>query len=283
MPIPEAPTSTPMQLALPTPSDVNDEEMQAPMGIQPPAMQRTNRWEEPHPGQRFSFPPLGNAGGVAGEHYHNVLGVYTRIGMAVKGYKPYPSRGRVPGPANYRRLQRPRIRQSSLRALRIPASINKINNNLGAPVRAPQSQSSSTAPMLTRPSSDILASTELAVPRLEVDPAYEETSESEGLDRPLSYAAKTVTSSELSSPRLSMTDFSNHLNIAFGAGDYEPGELKCLRTQEYQSDGPDEDPYGWEAELDRKLQCSTLEYHRAGGAKRSLLHRVFSLGPRNMP
>ena len=102
------------------------------------------------------------------------------------------------------------------------------------------------------------------------------------MERPLSCAIETMTSSEQSSPRLSMTDFSNHLNVAFDAGDSDSSELKCFQAQEYHQAAPGEDPYGWEAELDRKLQCSVLEYRRAGGAKRSLLHRVFSFGPRNM-
>lgn len=52
---------------------------------------------------------------------------------------------------------------------------------------------------------------------------------------------------------------------------------------------PDEDPYGWEAELERRLPLSqaeadvcypTQQYRRAGGAKRTLLQWVLNLGPR---
>ena len=41
---------------------------------------------------------------------------------------------------------------------------------------------------------------------------------------------------------------------------------------------PYEDPYGWEAEIDRRLQLigrSAAEFRGTRNAKRSLLHRVF--------
>lgn len=106
--------------------------------------------------------------------------------------------------------------------------------------------------------------------------------------RPVSCAVETIDSSDLSSPRLSMTDFSNHLNIAFGGVD--DTDVECLNPDIYHLGAAAEDPYGWEAELDHKLINSghgfvptlhTLQYRRAGGTKRSLLHRVFSLGPRD--
>lgn len=124
---------------------------------------------------------------------------------------------------------------------------------------------------------------ELRVPPLEVDPAFE-LAEADST-RPVSCAIETIASSELPTPRLSITDFSNHLNLTFDAGKFEGGHPTCLSPEGYQG-LPGEDPYGWEAELERKDHHSgdsyfpTFHYRRAGGAKRSLLHRVFSLGPR---
>jgi len=57
---------------------------------------------------------------------------------------------------------------------------------------------------------------------------------------------------------------------------------------------PDPDPYGWEAELEKRVvpssgdiglgltdysPVSVLQYRRAGGAKKTLLQRVLSFGP----
>jgi hypothetical protein len=61
---------------------------------------------------------------------------------------------------------------------------------------------------------------------------------------------------------------------------------------DYDSDdGDDPDPYGWEAELEKRgaspavglgvpAECyPVLQYRRAGGAKKTLLQRVLSFGP----
>lgn len=231
-----------------------------------------NDWEEPHPGKRFSFPLVGSAGGSAGDQ---VMGLY-KIGMAAKGYTPYSNRGRASGP---RRLNRPRLRGGApLKPLRVTT-----NFQFSAPVHTSQSNSSSDAPILKSSSSDV-PTTEYCGRTLEVDLAYADAENR--IQRPMSCAIETLTSSELSSPRLSMTDFSNHLNIAFGGGKFDGGEAKCVSPVAYERVTPDQDPYGWEAELNRKFVASDFcpsayQYRRAGGAKRSLLHRVFSLGPRS--
>ncbi|KAK0705153.1 hypothetical protein B0H67DRAFT_604075 [Lasiosphaeris hirsuta] len=235
-------------------------------------MHEMNDWEEPHPGKRFSFPLAGNASGSAGDQ---VMGLY-KIGMAAKGYTPYPNRGRTPGP---RRLNRPRLRGGApLKPLRVTT-----NFQLSVSAHTPQSNSSSDTPIL-KSSSNKGPTAEYCSKPLEVDPAYVDAENR--IQRPVSCAIETLASSELSSPRLSMTDFSNHLNIAFGGGKFDSGEVKCVSPMAYERVTSNEDPYGWEVELNRKFVASDFcpsayQYRRAGGAKRSLLHRVFSLGPRS--
>jgi len=119
---------------------------------------------------------------------------------------------------------------------------------------------------------------------MEVDTTFDEATDTDGFSRPLSCAIETVTSSALSSPQLSVTDFSNHLNIAFEAGTFERSRTKPGNNSGdyFHIPTPESDPYGWEAELGKKLTCSELEYQRTGGTRKSLLHRVFSLGPRGV-
>ncbi|KAK0626189.1 hypothetical protein B0T14DRAFT_562123 [Immersiella caudata] len=202
------------------------------------------------------------------------MGAHNKIGMAAK-YAPYSSRTGNFGP---RRLIRSRLRPTSFKALRIP-SINRHNQPTSPPPYTPQSNAPSTAPIFKR-----RASIEFAGTNMEVDTFFEEATDTDGFSRPLSCAIETVTSSELSSPQISVTDFSNHLNIALEAGRFNPSVAHpgSISREYLRASTPDGDPYGWEAELSKKLTCSELEYRRAGGARKSLLHRVFSLGPRGV-
>ncbi|KAK0651386.1 hypothetical protein B0T16DRAFT_453862 [Cercophora newfieldiana] len=119
---------------------------------------------------------------------------------------------------------------------------------------------------------------------MDIDTTFDEATDTDGFSRPLSCAIETVTSSALSSPQLSVTDFSNHLNIAFEAGAYDRGRPKPGHGSRdyFHLPTPEGDPYGWEAELSKKLTCSDLDYQRVGGVRKSLLHRVFSSGPRGV-
>lgn len=106
--------------------------------------------------------------------------------------------------------------------------------------------------------------------------------------------------------RLSMTDFSGFLKTDEKGSETQGLDGLCIIADD--SDGssymsldadasapfprvsPDEvDPYGWEAELNKKLGSAdnccpvvTIQYRRAGGTKRTLLQRVLSLGPREV-
>ncbi|TDZ35859.1 hypothetical protein CTRI78_v011430 [Colletotrichum trifolii] len=95
----------------------------------------------------------------------------------------------------------------------------------------------------------------------------------------------------LASPGIecSFTDFSNLLGIA----DQPPvrGESVALSNEHkpFIHVAPDEDLYGWDAELEKQSRQSSpttpyghnedYQYRRTSLTKRSLLHRVFSLGP----
>ncbi|KAK5660884.1 hypothetical protein OQA88_12255 [Cercophora sp. LCS_1] len=217
-----------MQTAPPT-ICVTDNETQMPTPKQSPSMEK---WEEPHPGQRFPLSPVGDAG-CAGEHHLTTPGLQYQL-----------------------------LEESTDRDF--------------ADTSTPRSGTASTAPMLKRP-----ASIEFVPTAMQMD--FGETTDTDGVSRPISCAIETMASSELSSPRLSMTDFSNHLNITF-SGEFEAvAVLPSPVSEEYQpTSNPDEDPYGWEAELDKKISCSSVEFRRTGSAKRSLLHRVFSIGPKGV-
>jgi len=225
-------------------------------------------WEEPHPGQRFSLPPARNTGPCC--DHHTSVGGLNKIGMAAKGFTPYGNRLRVPGTGN-RRLSRSRLRPMSLKPLRIPTRFSRpshLSVSVSTPVAVNRLKRSASAEF---------------TPPMKLNPASDDGAESDGISRPLSCAIETIASSELSSPRISMTDFSNHLSIAFGEDFETPNSRSGLTRHDYHAvRSTGEDPYGWEAELNRKLTCSAIEFQQAGGMKRGLLQRVFSLGPRGM-
>ena len=286
MPISEvAPTTTSLQThaasPLPPAGSVTDEKTQEPTPEQSPDATSVDKWEEPHPGQRFSLPQAKNSGAGGCDHrhpqQHATMGAQNKIGMAAKGYTPYPSRVKSLG-FGTRRFPRPRLRPTSLRVLRLPA-INRHDLSPAPLSRALRSTLGSSAPALKRS-----ASMEFTPTTTEVDSTFDGATDTDGFSRPISCAIETVASSELSSPRLSMTDFSNHLNISFETGEFDVvGNKPGLGSQECLSVvGTHGDPYGWESELHRKLTCSEMEYRRTGGGKRSLLHRVFSIGPKGV-
>jgi len=130
--------------------------------------------------------------------------------------------------------------------------------------------------MLKRPASIAFAGTPM-----DADRGMDDASDTDGFSRPISLAVDTKTSSEYSSPCISVTDFSHHLNIDYEATTLARSKTHCPR--EYlRATTPDGDPYGWEAELSKKLTCSEVGFRRGGSGRRSLLHRVFSLGLRSI-
>ncbi|KAI1412452.1 hypothetical protein F5Y13DRAFT_47477 [Hypoxylon sp. FL1857] len=87
-----------------------------------------------------------------------------------------------------------------------------------------------------------------------------------------------------------LSDFSNYLGISHREED-DDGSVTVVDSDTFMRNNSDDDVYGWEAELDRKMQCRVstdstypchLEYQKADGCKRSLLHRVFSTPGRRL-
>lgn len=84
-----------------------------------------------------------------------------------------------------------------------------------------------------------------------------------------------------------LSDFSNHLGISPGQEE-DDVSVTVVGSASYSRMSSSEDLYGWEAELEKKMQCGMddtdcfcrfepLHYERGDGGKRSLLHRVFSI------
>lgn len=226
------------------------------------------QWEEPHPGQRYSITVLGNArpGAANCSHASNGVG---KIGMAAKAYSPYPTRGWATGA---RRFAPPRLRTSSIRPL-------KSHQDAAAARLSVHTANSTASSMAT------VVAQEPPVVGPKPDPM--------GTPR---------SSSEDSSIRLSMTDFSGFLESGLttittsstDASSYmsiDTEKLPHISPDLAATDDDDPDPYGWDAQLEKCAVPSAvglgvsadylpvLQYRRAGGAKRTLLQRVLSFGP----
>ncbi|KAK4165067.1 hypothetical protein QBC43DRAFT_352470 [Cladorrhinum sp. PSN259] len=244
-------------------------------------------WEEPHPGQPFPVPPPESALLGADTQRSNCLEV-PKVGMAAKGYRN-------------RRFLRPRLRTQSLKPLKIPATPQEANVR-SVSCCTPLSNSSSTRPFLSTSTTHTISPattierTSSARPTV-VSPMYGCETE-KGVHKPNDDSYESPASSKHSSMRFStLTDFSGHLKLpmspATAADDSDNSSLMSFEhdttmttsISNSPSLSPDEDPYGWEAELNRKAAsggcCPNFQYRRVGGAKRSLLQKVLSLGPRS--
>lgn len=273
MPIPHTPSAT----SLDKPSTVKTEN--EPVDDMELSARRSGEWEEPHPGQRYSYPVKGNACCGVVQHLGNGV---QGISMAAKGYSPYPIRGFGMG-TGIRRISRPKLRPS-LRPHKMSTNVMQDGGKPNMTTHSLQSNASSAKPLIEAAVRQPLP-VDLAKSPLSIDPVFEMDSEKE-LDG-LGSDVMDTTPSESSSPRLSMLDFPNQLNVAMEqAKDYDSCNSMCLEPIVYSHDpsvlpsaSPEEDRYGWESELGQKY-CPSAAYHhyrRAGGAKRSLLHRVLHL------
>lgn len=241
-------------------------------------------WEEPHPGQRCPVPPAGTASNGLGDS-QTCNGAPKGIIMAAKAFAPYPKRGWAT--TSSRRFLRPRLRTATLKPLKIPATPKEAGVRIS--YLSTQSNSSSLRPLVQSPA---------PTPMLErisntrtVSPMYGcETGKVavKHADDSGASSAESALSSTHSSMRVSTTDFLGHMPPS--SDPEESDRSSCMSLEPDTSPdslSPDEDPYGWESELDRKIAtgdiscCPTFQYRRAGGGKRSLLQKVLSLGPRD--
>jgi hypothetical protein len=259
-------------------------------------------WEEPHPGQRYSITAVGSARPGAAA---NTNGVY-KGGMAAKAYSPYPTRGWATG---NRRFAPTRMRTPALRRLKIPQDNARLSthttNSIGTPTSTshmlPRAAATQNAPVtgpLCCPLSKMSSNTATPRPRTPISPSP-------------SYDHESI--------RLSMTDFSGFLEpspttvttsgtdaSSYMSLDTTPTTATMMEKQMQPEEvggslDPDPDPYGWDAELEKRLvvpaagvglglgdiavddgnaeYCPVIQYRRAGGARRTLLQRVLSFGP----
>lgn len=287
MPIPEDTVTTHFgsaSLPAPTLGDRSDSDAQT----EKQAWRSSPEWEEPHPGHRYAYTPPGNVRPGAGNCNSSCNGG-SKVGMAAKSYAPYP----LPAP---RRFARPRVRTPASRGHKTPSNNTHENRRLRLSFHATHSNSSSLAPMLD--------SHTPSMTRIHLSPPGNPIMRRAGA----SADNVVLSASESSSLQLSMTDFSGFLKTpSVTTTTATPVIIHAPVLQPDSDDGSscmsldapdvhvtaDEDPYGWDAELNRRLthhhsngdsgdECCAppLQYRRAGGAKRSLLQRVLSLGPR---
>lgn len=260
----------------------------------------STEWEEPHPGQRYVYTVTGSLRPGSGGCNHACNGA-NRVGMAAKVYTPYPGRG---WQAGARRFARPRLRTPSLKSHKKSANCQEGSKEAARlSVHTALGDAPNTAAATAKPISYAAS----AMSRLCGD-------ESGGNGTAARRRGPAEATAAQQFPMcLTMTDFSGFLQssttddsasssastVATAVPECDAGAYiavddvaadPCSSSQLAPltpSLSPDEDPYGWEAELGKRLRSpgggdcfSGLQYRRAGGSKRTLLQRVLSLSPR---
>ncbi|KAJ0338397.1 hypothetical protein KNSL1_012457 [Colletotrichum chrysophilum] len=231
-----------------------------------------NPWEEPHPGKRLPLAganqeteKVANAGS-----YH--LNGGRRGGMAAKELTPYnPNR-----PWLVRRPIRVRARTNTPVPLKITTEISEDHDAKSAPRPAVRDIHVHSAMETTATVNDECESGTEKTDAHIVNVSGKADMKPSDLPLPASPPIDCQ-----------FTDLSNLLGINvhseenIAVDNAEPGT--------YCHVAPDEDLYGWDAELDRQSKQSSpplpcqydheYQYRRTSLTKRSLLHRVFSMGP----
>ncbi|KAK4239262.1 hypothetical protein C8A03DRAFT_32674 [Achaetomium macrosporum] len=223
-------------------------------------------WEEPHPGQRYSIAALGNAHVGAASCNYGCNGV-SKVGMAAKAYHtPYSAQR---WSAGARRFAPPRLRTPQVRRLKMAqdAAAERLS------LQTTHSNTSSTVPILAPSGTQTPAASPLSSCILGNNSTNFNATGDPG---------DTVMSSSEDGVSMTMTDFSGFLesgptNVTTTSAN--DGSFMSVDVEKPSDLTPDPDPYGWEAELDKRL-CPAMQYRRAGGSKRTLLRRVLSLGPK---
>lgn len=165
---------------------------------------------------------------------------------------------------------------------------------LKAPTQVPEdTESRNGSALRVRPRSMVSQSTPLsglAIPRplqpLELDTDTETevgTETSTGTETTVDDAGPYIATSP--SIHQTCTDFSNYLGISL-RDEGNTASVTAVDSDSFARVDSVDDAYGWEAELDKKLQydvasvqplCPYQYTRRAMAAKHSLLHRVFSM------
>jgi hypothetical protein len=263
-------------------------------------------WYEPHPGRRL--PLASSLPGAASDDKTptstltgttiSVLSTGSRGGdTAAKGRCPHGNyyNRTPPRPRLYRRA--PRTRRSLLKPLSIPGRSVAPISTMSTPRVISHDSMIPTLPVSSTSVITIKAAPLPAAVIEMIEPTTPPIADAGAQDNPIiadsdiemtcsvpSVGAPTPSPTPSPSPPV-LADLSCHLAPDADATDDNASVTvvdsdSC--SQRVSMTG--EDPYGWEAEWDRKslvdeeMCCQAFEYRRANGTKRSLLHRVFSIG-----
>ncbi|KAH6621194.1 hypothetical protein B0J18DRAFT_480738 [Chaetomium sp. MPI-SDFR-AT-0129] len=286
-----------------------------------PSPRTSGDWEEPHPGQRYSIATKGTERPSVSVNTHG-NGV-VKVGMAAKAYSPYYARAwsssSPSAPTAARRFAPVRLRNSSHRPSKLPHNSSKTPTYT---TNTDRSTPTNTSPTLSvprpshAPTPSPLCGCPLYLNRI--------ASSSPKPPSPATTVAETPSSPSSSSAatddRMSLTDFSGFLRPALTTtttatttSSVDTGSCMSVDVMEKPAVCPataddlmaDPDPYGWEAELEKRVTPPTcepggvglglglgcpgavesepdynpvLQYRRAGGQKKTLLQRVLSFG-----
>jgi hypothetical protein len=220
-------------------------------------------WEDPHPGQRL---PLPGPSQVA----------IVRDGVAAKAESH-----------NYNYYNRQAVTRRQLRRQRTsaPKPVVKI------PIKSVETSDSKSAPVVSHQiffaspgGSPVSANTSTRA-------LGEAITTDMDMDADVSPPELNTSSAESTSPHY-FSDYSNFLGISIPTPtdmELDSPAVTVVDSENCRTSSSMADLYGWEAELDRQLECGRtmtsglgcgidepFGYKRADGAKRSLLHRVLS-------
>ncbi|KAI1104449.1 hypothetical protein F4804DRAFT_352104 [Jackrogersella minutella] len=230
-------------------------------------------WEHPHPGERLQI-PLGERAGL--HIYSQAVSGDAMDGVAVKARGAYETGSSISrrGVGGSRRSTKPK-------PLKIPAKVAEESEAKGAPLYSPQSCSliTPTSPLHFLPLPEPL-------PRLEFETDTETDLGAE--TGTLAGDADTDHTKMTSVSQARLSDFSDYLGASRGPEE-DDASVTVVDSDTFMRTKSAEDAYGWEAELDRKIQYKVdtksmcpchYEYQQPGGGRRGLLHRVFSVSGR---
>lgn len=263
MPLPAAPAASESATTQPT------DDVPPVTGAQ---LSRTvvRSWEEPHPGSPIRLDPGGVHSGSS------------RGGMTAKGYGPY-ARGK---PSGARRRSRIRARSMVVKPLEIPSRVQEKEQHqpeirsaplpmsplltLGETLRMKSLASNNSAATILSPVADAASEAGSGV-----------TLRTSG-EELLTTDPKAIPSPALPTPSLTFTDFSNFAGETVDANPPGFGALTVYDPESFGDAFPEQDMYGWDAELERKLQegyqIETCNVRPPLGLKRGFIQRVFSFG-----
>jgi hypothetical protein len=201
--------------------------------------------------------------------------------MAAKGYGYFRSRSGVA-----RRYSRPSIRSRmtsrSPRIVQHKESQETDSRSTGSTTR----KVTFSEPSYLELPSDLGESTDCPTPAMTTaDSDVNEEVDMSDVETPPSCGYRSLS--------LDLTDFSDHINMALDGVHSNASSLTVCDLESYTRAAPEEDLYGWEAELKRKLKscchspcdgsvvctsCLRGDTCRPAEHKRNLLQRVFSFG-----